>query len=127
MAEALPGLGRYMANDFELFVLILFGLVTVIRLLVPTTATMVILATVFMPLAEANGINPWVVGFMILILGEIWFLPYQCSYYLQLQQINLKNPMYDEKAFLRFNAIMNFARLAAIYASLPLWRSMGLL
>lgn len=127
LADSLSGLGRYMASDFELFILLMFGLISVIRLLVPATATMVIMATVFMPLAEMNGINPWVMGFIILILGELWYLPYQCSYYLQLQKINIKNHMYNENAFLRFNTIMNFARLGAIYASLPLWRSMGLL
>ena len=35
--------------------------------------------------------------------------------------------MYDEKSFLRFNALMNFTRLAAVYASLPYWKMLGLL
>ena len=127
LADALPGLGNYMRENFGLFVLMLFGVIFVIRLAVPISVTIVILATLLMPLAEVYGVNPWVVGFIILALGDIWFLPYQCSYYLQLQAVNRENPLYDEKSFLLFNAIMNLARLVAIYASLPYWKGIGLL
>ena len=127
LAAALPGLGGYMRESFGLFVLLLFGIVFVIRLLVPISATIVILATLFMPLAEIYGVNPWVVGFVILILGEMWYLPYQCSYYLQLQAFNRENKLYDEKTFLYYNGAMNLVRLAAIYISIPFWKAMGLL
>lgn len=127
LAAALPGLGAYMRDSFGLFVLLLFCMIFVIRLAVPISATIVILVTLLMPLAEVNGINPWVVGFVILVLGETWFLPYQCSYYLQLQAVNRANPLYREKSFLLYNGLMNFARLAAIYASIPYWKAIGLL
>ena len=127
LAVALPGLGDYMRTNFSLFILLLFALITVIRLAVPINATVVIMAAIFMPLAEISGINPWVLGFVILIFSEGWFLPYQCSYYLQLQELNRDKPMYDEKSFLRFNALLNFARLAAVYASLPYWKMLGLM
>lgn len=127
LAAALPGLGPYMQDSFGLFVLMLFGVIFVIRLAVPISATIVILATLFMPLAEIYGVNPWVVGFVILVLGEVWFLPYQCSYYLQLQAVNRANPLYQEKTFLLYNGLMNVARLAAVYASIPYWKAIGLL
>lgn len=127
LAASLPGLGATMRDNFYLFVLMLFGLIFIIRLAVPISATIVILATVFMPLAEINGVNPWVVGFIILLLGEIWFLPYQCSYYLQLQEANRSTPIFHEKSFLIYNGVMNFVRLAAVYASLPYWKAIGLL
>lgn len=127
LASFLPGLGITMRDNFSLFVLILFGLIFVIRLVVPINATIVILATLFVPLADVYGVNPWVVGFMILLLGEIWFLPYQCSYYRQLQAINRDNPLFKETSFLLQNGLMNFAKLAAIYTSIPYWKSMGLL
>ncbi|MBF0423919.1 MAG: anion permease, partial [Magnetococcales bacterium] len=93
LATALPGLGIYMRDSFEIFVLILFGVISVVRLIVPISVTIVTLATLLMPLAEIYGVSPWVVGFIILILGEIWFLPYQCSYYLQLQSANRSDPL----------------------------------
>ena len=127
LAASLPGLGATMRDNFNLFVLMLFGLILVIRLAVPISATIVVLATMLMPLAEINGVNPWVVGFIILMLGEIWFFPYQCSYYQQIQTANRTNPLYQEKSFLLYNGFMNFARLAAVYASIPYWKAIGLL
>jgi len=127
LAEALPGLGSYMRDSFGFFVLILFGVICLIRLLVPSNATIVIMASIFIPLAGDYGINPWVIGFVILMLGEIWFFPYQCTYYLQVQSVNRLNPLFSEKTFLLNNAFMNLARLAAVYASLPYWKAIGLL
>lgn len=127
LGAALPGLGAAMRGNFGLFVLLLFALINLVRLAVPINATVVILAAILMPLAEIGGVNSWVVGFILLLFAETWFFPYQCSYYLQLQELNRQQPMYDEKSFLRFNALMNFTRLAAVYASLPYWKMLGLL
>ncbi len=127
LGAALSPVGMLMQGNFDGFVLMLFVLVIAIRLAVPINATIVILAAVLMPLAELNGVNPWVIGFIILLFSEMWFLPYQCSYYLQLRAVNQSHAIYDEAGFLRFNAVMNFARLAAVYLSLPFWRSLGLL
>ena len=65
--------------------LLLFVLVNVIRIVVPINAAVVILATV-LPLADINGVNAQVVGFIVLMFAEVWFLPFQCSYYLPLQR-----------------------------------------
>ena len=127
LGDAMPGLGSYMRSNFELFILLLFALINLVRLAVPINATIVILAAIFMPLADINGINAWVLGFIILLFAETWFLPYQCSYYLQLQELNKARGLYNEKSFLLFNALMNFTRLAAVYASLPYWKMLGLL
>jgi di/tricarboxylate transporter len=126
-AEQLPALGDIMRSNFPLFVLLLAVMIFIIRLAVPISATIVILATLFMPVAEASGVNPWVIGFVILVLGEMWFFPYQCSYYLQFQQLTHNTEYYDERSFLRFNWLANGLKLGAIYASIPVWRSLGLL
>jgi len=127
LGSALPSIGEYMRSNFSLFVLMLFVAVNLIRIAVPINATIVILASILMPVAEVNGINAWVLGFIILVFAESWFLPYQCSYYLQLQALNQKKRLYNEKWFLSFNALMNFARLGAIYASIPFWQMLGVL
>lgn len=127
LADKLPALGEIMRGSFPLFVLLLAGVIFIIRLVVPISATIVILATLFMPVAEAHGVNPWVVGFVILVLGEMWFFPYQCSYYQQFQQLTRNCEFYDERSFLRFNLLSNGLKLASVYASIPWWKMLGFL
>lgn len=122
----LKWLGVYMQTDFELFILLLTGVIFVIRLALPINLAVMIVATMFFPLAEISGINPWIIAFIILTLGESWILPYQCSYYVQFQEFNQKEKLYDETLFLKFNALMNVVRLLSIYASLLLWKQMGI-
>jgi divalent anion:Na+ symporter, DASS family len=126
IAAHLPWLGEYMHTNFSLFVLLLSGVIFLVRLAVPITATIVIMSTILMPVAVHYGVNPWVVGFIILIIGEMWFFPYQCSYYLQFRQLT-KGGVYDERLFLKFNVFSNLMKIAAIYASMPYWKSLGLL
>jgi hypothetical protein len=97
-----------------------------VRLIVPISTSIVLLASIFMPISIHYGINPWIVGFIILILGEMWFFPYQCSYYLQYRQIT-RGQLFNENTFLIFNALSNLAKIIAIYASIPYWKWIGLL
>ena len=64
---------------------------------------------------------------MILVLGEMWFFPYQCSYYQQFQQQTRNCEFYDEHSFLRFNWLSNGLKLASVYASIPWWKMLGFL
>jgi divalent anion:Na+ symporter, DASS family len=127
LAGQLGWMGSYMVTDLPTFILLLTAVVTLIRLVVPISATIVIVATVFIPIAVVAGVNPWLVGFIILIVGELWFLPYQCSYYLQFRQLTADQGIYDENRFLLFNALMNVAKILAIYASIPFWKYLGVL
>lgn len=127
LAKHLSVVGTLLQGHIELFLLVLFGVTFIIRLAVPISATIVISAAVFMPLADSYGINNWVVGMAVLILGEMWFFPYQCSYYMQFRQLVGKHAAYNEKTFLLYNALMNLVKLAALFASLPYWKWMGLL
>ena len=116
-----------MKQNFPLFLALLTGMLFIMRIFAPINAVVSISATVLMPLAELSGVNPWIVGFIILTMGETWFLPYQCSYYVQFEELTRKRRVYDERRFLLFNAVLNFAKLGALYASIPLWRGLGML
>jgi divalent anion:Na+ symporter, DASS family len=123
----LAGVGEVMRTDFSLFVAILFGVVLLMRFVIPNTATIALCATVFMPIASQAGINPWVIGFILLLLGDLWLLPYQCPHYQQFQELIREKGVYDERGFLKFNLFMNLVRLGGIYASIPFWTALGLL
>ena len=119
--------GEYTRTNFELFVLLLGGSILVLRLFIPNNATVAILAAVFLPIAEISGINPWIVGFIILIMSDSWFMPYQSTYYLLYDELTGHDRLYDKRSFLKFNAITVLFRFAAVYASIPFWRLLGIL
>lgn len=127
VAGYLTPLGAYIRGDFRLFVLLLLGIVLAIRLVVPISATIVICATTLMPLGELYGVHPWTIGFIILVFGELWFLPYQCSYYNQFRNVTGGVNGYDERTFLLGNALINALKIGAVFVSLPYWAGEGLL
>lgn len=126
IGNALPWIGEHVNTNFYVFVLILTAIIFIVRLVVPISSSIVILASILMPVAVHYGINPWVVGFIILVVGEMWFFPYQCSYYLQYQQLT-KGQLFNETTFLIFNALANITKIIALYVSIPYWQWMGLL
>jgi di/tricarboxylate transporter len=125
LGQHLSGIGEVMRTSFAQFVALLFLVIAALRFVIPNTATIAICATVFMPIAQRSGVDPWLVGFAILLLGDLWFFPYQCSHYQQFRETTRDKAVYEESAFLRFNALMNFVRLGGVYASMPYWAALG--
>ncbi|MDM8564076.1 SLC13 family permease [Candidatus Halobeggiatoa sp. HSG11] len=123
----LSGLAGLMKENLYLFVLALAAIIFVIRFAVSINATVVIVASIFLPLSESAGINVWVMGFMILTLSESFILPYQCSYYVMFQSLNEKHNLYLESAFLKFNIWGFIIRILSIYASIPFWKTLEIL
>jgi hypothetical protein len=68
-----------------------------------------------------------VIGFILLLLGDMWVFPYQCPHYQQFQELVREKRIYDESMFLKFNMLMNVVRLAGVYAAIPFWAALGLL
>ncbi|MGH8477623.1 MAG: SLC13 family permease [Methylococcales bacterium] len=127
LTSNLSAVSAYMASNFELFIILMAAITWVLRLFLPITTAGVLIASVFLPLASFNGVNAWVVGFVILILSETWWLPAQCSYFLTLEELSGHQPVHDRKLFLRMNALSMVIRLIALGLSLPVFRSIGLL
>jgi DASS family divalent anion:Na+ symporter len=127
IAQNLTFVGPLMRDQFGMFVLVLFFSIMGVRLIVPNNATIAIFCTILLPLAQVNGVNPWVVGYMILTFSDGWFAPYQCTYYLFFLQLTEGSGWYDAKALLKFNLLTNLFRLVAIFASLPYWKWMGII
>lgn len=127
LTDRLSGVTAYMATNFSLFILLLGGLTAVLRLFLPITTAGVLIASVFLPLADINGVNPWVVGFVIIVLSETWILPAQSSYFLTMEEMSGERPVYDRALFLRMSALSMGIRLIALFASLPFFEYLGLL
>ncbi len=117
----------FVGGRIELFILAALVTCTVVRLFLTVTPGMLTAAVVLLPVAEANGIHPWICIFLAALFSDVWFVRYQgTTGYLQLCSLGLDKTI-NERAFFRFNWCLNAARIAAAYASIPWWKWLGLL
>jgi DASS family divalent anion:Na+ symporter len=61
------------------------------------------------------------------MISDIWFFPYQCTYYIQIESEIIKEPLFNMKKFFIYNAFSNILRIAAVFVSIPYWKWLGLL
>lgn len=127
VAQQIVWLREIMAHNLEQFVLMLAAAIFVVRLALPINATVVIFATLLVPTAAATGVNPWLVGFIVLLLSENFIWPYQASYYLQFSSLAGPAAQAEDSRVLWLNALGFGMKLLAIYASVPFWRYLGIL
>ncbi|NES80886.1 MAG: hypothetical protein F6K10_05485 [Moorea sp. SIO2B7] len=110
-------LGEYMRNNFSLFVLLFSLSIFIVRLMLPMALIVPLFGTIFIPLADLNGINAWLIAFIILIISDAWFLPYQYSPKLLFMSITNYPDFLNQKLLNTSNILMNIVRVFAIYAS----------
>ncbi len=122
----LSWLGSYMRQDFPLFVLALSVVLLIARLLVPLNQAIIIFAAALIPIASNAGIAPWVVGFIILIIAETAFFPYQSPYIFLFNRITHKIH-YRKRQIQTFHGVLIIFKLIAIYLSIPFWQRIGVL
>lgn len=125
LSQAIGSGFDFVHGSLWLFILLALAVTLVLRLALPITAGMVVAAVVLMPVAAAQGIHPWVVCFLTALFSDMWFRPYQSSSYLQVVNSGYAR-YFAESAFMRYNYIMNAARVLAAYASVPYWDWLGL-
>ena len=131
------GLQRSLANgtrhvvDFidgriVIFILVALAVTLVIRLVLPATAGALTSTVILLPIATAQGINPWICAFCAAIFSDITFFRHQgTNGMLQLYSEGLIDDV-DQKGLLRYTMLMNGARVAAVFASIPWWGLLGL-
>jgi di/tricarboxylate transporter len=120
-------LGEQMKNNFALFVLMLAGLISFIRLFIPYPPATIIIASLMIPLAQQYEVNAWLICFITLVLGKMWFLPYQFPPYLEMREVLVGKLHFKEKTVLAYNLFLNLAKITAILLSIPYWVKLGLL
>jgi len=125
LAGALAPWGQFVDGRLEVFVLAALAVTLLVRLVLPLTAGMLASFVILLPIAEANGIHPWICLFLTTIFSDIWFLPYQSSVFLQFSS-QIAADSFDRRRFFLYNNGMNVARIAVAYASIPWWRWLGL-
>jgi hypothetical protein len=127
LAAAAGQVYGFVGGKIALFILAALVTTLIVRLVLPVTAGMLTSAIILLPVAAAQGINPWICIFCTAIFSDISFFRYQgTNGILQIQSAGLFD-VADERGFMRYNLLMNAARVAAVYASVPWWKWLGLL
>jgi DASS family divalent anion:Na+ symporter len=115
IASHFGGLSHLMQYEHRTFIALLAVAVVAAGLVIPHAGALI--GTIAIPLAMNNGMSPWVVLFVILLMSDIWFRPYQSESYRIFRDIAKANGPFDERAALRFNLAMTGARVLALVAS----------
>ena len=120
-------LGDILRDDFRMFVLIVAGVIVVVRLVVPQTATTLVLVAALLPLAEAVGVTAWVVGFTILIMTDSVIFDYQSPMHRTYRKNTGVGSGIDNWRVIAMRIGMIGVRVGAIIISIPYWESLGIL
>ncbi len=123
----LDWLAYVMESNFHAFIILLAITLFLTRLALPINATVVLFAALLIPIAENVGVNPWLVGFLILLFSESYIWPYQASYYaLFTAMTGERQPGQSDRTALFFTVVA-LLKVAAIFLSIPYWHDLGLL
>lgn len=126
LAAAMSNSFGFINGRIEWFILASLATTLLLRLALPTVAGMLVAAVILMPVAHAQGIHPWICIFLTAIFSDIWFFPYQTGAYTQVLSQGLTS-YFNEPRFMIYNHLMNLARLAVVFLSIPYWKWLGLL
>ncbi len=125
IADILGSLTAITGNSGVL--LLLLGLcVVACRLVLPWIPATLLLSLALVPAAAHLGLSPWVVGFVVLVTANTWLLPGQ-SDFCRLMRDATKGEMFAGRHVFVLGIIQTLVTLAAITASVPYWRALGLL
>ncbi|MBF0157904.1 MAG: anion permease [Magnetococcales bacterium] len=127
LTQQMGWLATLMRDDFYSFIAVLATSIFVVRIAMPINATVIIFSTLLIPTSINVGVNPWLVGFLVLLFSESFIWPYQSSYYMQFSNLMAKTIAVDDRRLLLFNLYVSLAKLAAVYASIPFWQYLGIL
>lgn len=75
IVHCLEPVATLMEKQFMLFVLLMILGGAILRLWISDGVFTALSLIIFVPLAINKNINPWVVGWIILMIGESWFIP----------------------------------------------------
>lgn len=127
LTESLSWLGDYMISDFETFILLLSLVILLARLSLPINSVVLLFSAALIPVAHGNGVSPWLIGFVILMMSETSLFPYQSPHIALFRDAAQADAGYRDRDFFVFHFMLIAAKLIAIYASIPFWQRIGVL
>ncbi len=118
----------HIVQDKELIFISLTIFVLILRLALPVGAVVALLASIALAIADKIGISGWVLCFVILFVGDMWFFPYQNEFYqIYKNSFDMESHSINEKKFLIINAIFNVIKIFGLYLSFYHWKYLSLI
>jgi hypothetical protein len=125
IADSLLPLTRAAGSQGVLVVLL--GVVVVAcRLVLPRQPATLLLSLALVPAAPRLGLEPWVVGFIVLLAANTWLHPTLHDWY-RLTRDATGGEMFTDRHGILMGIAVTVVMLLAIAASVPYWRAIGLL
>jgi di/tricarboxylate transporter len=115
----------FTSSSIWLFIAACLVVTLAVRLFLPMNAGMLVAFVMLLPVAMAQGLNPWICLFLCNVFSDIWFLPYQNSTYIQMQ--SACEGQFDERRFLASKQWLNLAAVVGTLLSVPWWSRLGLI
>ncbi len=113
-------------DDAGVLLLIVAVVVVLGRLVLPWIPATLLFSLALVPAAPRVGLEPWVVGFVVLVAANTWLLPRQSELY-RIAREGTKDELFSDRQGLAIGAAMTGIVLVAIAASVPYWRALGIL
>jgi divalent anion:Na+ symporter, DASS family len=107
-------------------VALLGAFVAACRLVLPRVPANFLLSLALIPASPELGLSPWLVGFIVLTVGNTWLLPNLSDFYILLRDAT-RGEMFTDRDGFYTGVVWTVLVLIAITASAPYWRAVGLI
>lgn len=119
-----PFIKPMLVNEY-VFIITLSLLVAVSRYFIVSAISAVSLFfIVFAGPAQAIGISPWVTGFIIVTIGQLWSTPYNSTTYLTAVAV-VGDDVLDFKQAVKMSHAYVIISIVGFLCTIPLWRHLG--
>jgi divalent anion:Na+ symporter, DASS family len=108
-----------------LVVALLGAFVAGCRLVLPRVPANFLLSLALIPAAPRFGLSPWLVGFIVLTVGNTWLLPNLSDFYVLLRD-GTRGEMFNDADGFRIGIVLTVLVVISLVAAVPYWRVMGL-
>ena len=120
-------LDQIVKRDFPLFVLILGLALSLARIFIPYGLTVVIAICLLFPFAQQESINPWLMGFLILLFSKESLLPSSSSNLKDFMLAVSDQPTVPYSCLWKYHLMIAVIKFAAVYFSILFWKDMSLI
>ncbi len=127
LKEVIEPLVRTIGNPY-LLVFVMAILIYVIRIIITSlSACIIVFTTVFYPIAQAAGMDPWIAGMVVYCSTMVWYLRHQNPNFLSAFAASGGDDMIKYSTTVKMSFGYMVISLIGLLASIPYWKMLGML